>query len=277
MAQQPMYQQIADTIRRQIEGGELARGARLPTELELRSAYNASRNTIRDAIKRLAALGLVETRPGQGTFVTVNVDPFVTTMSADPRSAAGGGEGPSYLSAVSEAHRKPETTTPRVEVQIPPPEIQHRLRLPDDAQAVLRHQRRLIDDIPWSLQTSYYPMDFITKGATDLLIAQDMQPGTITYLNKVLGVRQIGYRDWVTVRQPNENEQRFFNIAHDTAVFEIFRTAFDQNKSPMRVTVTVCPADRNQLIYDIGDDLPDPKYGEETVREETHRKPDESD
>ena len=56
-------------------------GSRLPTELGLSDAYSASRNTIRDAIKRLTSQGLVETRPGQGTFVTRRIDPFVTVLS----------------------------------------------------------------------------------------------------------------------------------------------------------------------------------------------------
>jgi len=43
-------------------------------------------------------------------------------------------------------------------------------------------------------------------------------------------------------------------------MFEIFRTAFDQDKVPMRVTVTVFPTDRNQFIVNVGDDLPDPQY-----------------
>ena len=53
---QPMYQQIAEDLRKQIDGGALERGRQLPTELELRERYNASRNTIRDAIKRLISL-----------------------------------------------------------------------------------------------------------------------------------------------------------------------------------------------------------------------------
>ena len=77
----PMYRRIADDLRRQIESGELPRGAQLPTELELRDSYEASRNTIRDAIKWLITRGLVETRPGQGTFVIERIIPFVTTLS----------------------------------------------------------------------------------------------------------------------------------------------------------------------------------------------------
>ena len=63
---------------------------------------------------------------------------------------------------------------------------------------------------------------------------------------------------------PDDTEQRFFGIPHDLTVFEIFRTAFDQNRIPMRVTVTIFPTDRNQFIVNVGTDVPDPQYDEET-------------
>ena len=125
---------------------------------------------------------------------------------------------------------------------------------------VSRHESRYIDGIPWSLQTSFYPMDFVTKGATRLLMAQDIREGAVRYLGEAIGVRQVGYRDWITARVPDPNEQSFFGLAHDATVFEVFRTGFDQTKVPLRVTVTVWPADRNQFIVDVGDDLPGPEY-----------------
>ena len=162
------------------KSGALKRGAQLPTELQLREQYDASRNTIRDAIKRLTSLNLVETRPGQGTFVVKKVDPFVTTLSADPETGFGGGEGATFLSEVGARHRKPRHTVPKVEVQAPSDEIALRLRVPSGAQAVSRHQERYIDDIPWSLQTSFYPFEFVTSGkAPMLLMAQDIQPGVV--------------------------------------------------------------------------------------------------
>ncbi len=258
---QPMYQQIAEDLRTQIDSGAIARGSQLPTELELRERYDASRNTIRDAIKRLTGMGLVETKPGQGTFVTRKIDPFVTDLTADPKSGVGGGEGATYLSQVSEDHREPKTTSPKVEAQIPPQEIARRLRLANDAQVISRHQQRFIDGIPWSLQTSFYPMDFLIKGATRLLSAEDIVEGTVRYLASTIGLKQIGYRDWITARSPDGNEQKFFGIGHDSTVFEIFRTAFDQHGTPMRVTVTVFPTDRNQFILNVGD-VPDPRYDE---------------
>jgi GntR family transcriptional regulator len=231
MAPEPMYQQIADAIQQQIDEGQLERGAQLPTEGELREEFDASRNTIRDALKRLVSLGLVETRPGQGTFVKPNVDPFVTTLSGDPDP-----EG-------AEGSVDPESTCAS-----------------DDDQVVVRHERRFIDGIPWSLMTSFYPMKLVTMGATDLLVADDMTQGTVRYLASSINIRQRSYRDWITARAPDENEQKFFGISHGVTVFELYRTGFDQKGEPLRVTVSVFPVDRNQFIYDTGNP-PDPQYG----------------
>jgi GntR family transcriptional regulator len=259
MAARPMYQQIAEDLRAQIESGFLKPSAQLPTELELRERYNSSRNTIRDAIKRLTSLGLVETRPGQGTFVTRRVDPFVNILSGNP-TASGGAEGSAaYLSQVNQSHRRAEVSTPKVEIQVPSAEVTRRLRVMPSTQVVSRHERRYIDDIPWSLQTSFYPMDFVTKGATLLLMAEHIEGGAVHYLAETIGIGQVGYRDWITARVPDTNEQTFFEIAHDATVFEIFRTGFDQTGTPLRVTVTVWPADRNQFIVNAGD-VPDPEY-----------------
>src|SRR5689334_4712702 len=103
----PMYRQIAEDLRAQIESGQLEPGQQLRTELELRDHYGASRNTMRDAIKWLTNLGLVETRPGQGTFVVQKMDPFVTTLTGDPRTGWGGDEGAIYPSEVSTHNRRP--------------------------------------------------------------------------------------------------------------------------------------------------------------------------
>jgi GntR family transcriptional regulator len=257
---QPMYRQIADDLRGRIEAGELTKGAPLPTESDLREKYDASRNTIRDAIKRLTSIGLVETKAGQGTFVVQKIDPFVTTLTADPETGRGGGEGAQYLSEVSGQHRRPMASIPRVEIQVPDSEIALRLRIAPGIQVISRHQERFVDDLPWSLQTSFYPMDFVTRGNSPrLLMAEDIPDGVVRYLEETSGIKQVGYRDWITARTPDSSEQAFFRILHDSTIFEIFRTSFDQSGTPMRVTVTVFPADRNQFIVNIGT-VPDPQY-----------------
>jgi GntR family transcriptional regulator len=256
-----MYHQIADDLRQRIASGELEQGSQLPTELELRDAYGASRNTVRDAIKRLTSQGLVETRQGQGTYVTRAIDPFVTLLSPDPEIgvSSAGEESATYLSRVNEQHRKASASQPKVEVMPCPREIALRLRITPGDQVISRHQVRYIDEIPWLLQTSFYPLELLNAGATRLLIAQDIEEGTVKYLAETLHLEQVGYRDWVTARGADNNEQAFFGLTHDAAVFHVFRTAFDQHQTPMRVTVTVYPVDRNQLVFNFGD-VPDLQY-----------------
>ena len=131
------------------------------------------------------------------------------------------------------------------------------LDIPAGTQVVSRTQDRYIDRIPWSRQVSFYLMDFITKGATKLLMALDIEEGSVRYLDNEIGVRQTGYRDWITGRLATEEEQAFFGIGHNAAVFVDSRVAFDQNNTPMRLTVTIFPVDRNQLIVNVGPNVPE--------------------
>ena len=85
MADQPKYKEIADHLRQRIRSGEFIQGDKLPTEEDLGDTYEASRNTIRRAVERLAREGLAAKRPGQGTYVAIKVDPFVTVLSTNPR------------------------------------------------------------------------------------------------------------------------------------------------------------------------------------------------
>src|ERR1051326_1283050 len=124
----PMYRQIAEDLREQIESGALQRGQQLPTELELRERYNASRNTVRDAIKWLTTRALVETRPGQGTFVVQKIDPFVTPLSGEPN--AGALERAAYLSEVSLQNRKASYSSIQVEIQEATPDVASGLWVP---------------------------------------------------------------------------------------------------------------------------------------------------
>ncbi|WP_168582715.1 FadR/GntR family transcriptional regulator [Gephyromycinifex aptenodytis] len=65
-----VHAQIADHLRRLIVSGELQPGVALPGERELAARFEVSRNSLRQAIAYLEAMGLVETRHGAGVFVS---------------------------------------------------------------------------------------------------------------------------------------------------------------------------------------------------------------
>jgi GntR family transcriptional regulator len=248
-----MYRQIADDLRAKIESRTVPPGSQLPTEIELMEQYDASRNTVRDAIKLLITRGLVETRPGQGTFVVEKINPFVTTLTGDPSLGRDGTDV--YVAEARKSGRDSTTRAPRVEIQLADEVLADALRIEKGVQVVSRHQERFIEGTPWSLQTSFYPMALVLSGATRLIEATDIPEGAVAYLADVLNIKQVGYRDSIAVRPPDQQETAFFRIPADgrISVFVIFRIGFDQNGERFRLTVTVYPADRNRFLVNVGD------------------------
>jgi GntR family transcriptional regulator, transcriptional repressor for pyruvate dehydrogenase complex len=56
-------------IKRLIDSGELTPGSRLPSERDLAGMLNVSRPSLREALRALSFLGIIETRHGNGNFL----------------------------------------------------------------------------------------------------------------------------------------------------------------------------------------------------------------
>ncbi|MDR5823303.1 FadR/GntR family transcriptional regulator [Caballeronia sp. LZ043] len=78
---------MVDAVRAQIDASELKAGARLPTEAEMVQHYGVSRTVVREALSRLQAEGLVETRHGIGTFICESAAPPL--LQIDPADVPG--------------------------------------------------------------------------------------------------------------------------------------------------------------------------------------------
>lgn len=104
-----LYRQIADQLRALIQSGELAVGAKLPTERELAARLGVSRPSVREALIALEVEGLVEVRMSSGIYVTAR----------EPLQRVDTGHGPlesirarqlieGELAAVAAAHSSPQ-------------------------------------------------------------------------------------------------------------------------------------------------------------------------
>lgn len=71
-----LYEQLVSKLEEQIISGELQSGDKLPSENTLAKENNVSRVTVRQALKLLAEMGLIETKKGIGSFVTES-DPYL--------------------------------------------------------------------------------------------------------------------------------------------------------------------------------------------------------
>jgi GntR family transcriptional regulator, arabinose operon transcriptional repressor len=65
----PKYKQIAHALRKQIVTSVYSRGDKLPSDSELSKQFDSSRLTVIRALRQLETEGLVERRPGSGTYI----------------------------------------------------------------------------------------------------------------------------------------------------------------------------------------------------------------
>ena len=72
MALRQRYEQVADRIAADIRAGRFAPGERLPSERDLARRLEVGRASVREAIAALQVSGMIETRPGSGSFVAAN-------------------------------------------------------------------------------------------------------------------------------------------------------------------------------------------------------------
>ena len=77
-----IYEEIVRQVKAMIAEGRLKGGDRLPPERDLADKFVVSRTSVREALRALESLGLVEIRPGEGTFVRqVSIDSLIEPLA----------------------------------------------------------------------------------------------------------------------------------------------------------------------------------------------------
>jgi len=77
-----IYQSVIEQFIGLIREGKLKVGEKLPPERTLAEMFNVSRASIREAFSAMEIIGLIEVRPGDGSFVTnLNMAPFINTIA----------------------------------------------------------------------------------------------------------------------------------------------------------------------------------------------------
>jgi GntR family transcriptional regulator len=127
------------------------------------------------------------------------------------------------------------------------PHVAYRLHIAEGDSVWFRQMWRHIDEVPWSIEASYYPDDLV-KG-TELTEQSDVGRGGIRVLAE-LGHEQVGYTDEIRTRMPHDDESEYFDLDGTVPVMEHWRTAYSHER-PIRTTQTVFPGDRNLLRYEV--------------------------
>ncbi|MCZ4123554.1 GntR family transcriptional regulator [Streptomyces sp. H39-S7] len=243
-------QQVAADLRAQIESGDLAPGAELPSEAALMASYKFSRETVRAGVRTLIEEGLVIASQGSGKFVREAYPPVVwnwTTLESRKLHEADGGRwGDQWATAIASDGR-----APRLDVQVsivdPPTAVRELLQLEAGSLAVVRRRVRYVDNRPYALADSYFPQELVA--GTPLMEPRDVSaPGGVLAAS---GLIQATYRDEIAVRMPTMQEAQKLALPAATPVAEHTRTGYDQDGKPLRCMVSILPGDRHVIRYEV--------------------------
>ncbi|MCG5211730.1 GntR family transcriptional regulator [Streptosporangium sp. KLBMP 9127] len=246
MARSTLYQQVASELRRAIYSGDLGPGDQLPTEADLMHLHRVSRNTVRLALGELVNEGLVTRTPRRGTIVR-DRRPLLMYPQRELQPQPAHSPREAFGFAVSQEGREPSQ---KIEVSIvePPEEIAIRLELPDQGLAVVRRRLRFVDGQPYNTNDSYFPQALVAD--SEIVRPVDIMRGANLVLEE-LGHPQVRVVDDISARMPTPTEVRRLELEPGTPVIEYLRVGYDADDIPVRVAISVLPADKHLIRYEL--------------------------
>ncbi|MHA3066553.1 GntR family transcriptional regulator [Lacticaseibacillus saniviri] len=147
----PVYIQIHNQIKQDIEAGKWKIGDRIPSERDLAVTFGVSRMTLRQAVQTLVDEGVLERRIGAGTYVaSQKVQEKVSGVT-------------SFTDLMLTQGKQPSSKTISYHVAKPSLSEIEKLKLPEDAQVLRMERIRYADDVPISFEVATVPYSLISS------------------------------------------------------------------------------------------------------------------
>jgi GntR family transcriptional regulator len=235
-------------LRQSIESGVLGPGERIASERELARRYGTARNTAREAIKLLAAAGLVVVEHGRGVFVRAR-GPLIRMGSDRYSPRHRDADLPPFRAECARQGKEGVVEMITVERVEPPTDIAERLGLSTDSKSVVRRESvAYADDDAVHRVTTWIP--WATAEGTGLTEPDPGHPHGIYGVLEDQGHTMTRLREEVSARMPNPDEQEFLRIPPGVPVLDVLHTSINQANEAYELTRFVMRADLTGLLYD---------------------------
>jgi GntR family transcriptional regulator len=231
----PRYLQIAERLRERIQGGTLARGARLTNQRTLAREFGVALMTLRQALELLERDGLVRRRHGLGTFIASRLIDYdilhFRTFAED-------------LSARGEA-----VETRLLGTRFAPPDrrVTQGLGSPEGEAVFVLDRLRLVDQQPMSYQRSFLPTSIGREVAKADLAVTPLRD----FLRFKLGIEVTRARETVYAVTLRREEARRLGCPPGSAAFRSERISWAADGAPVVFDRVFIPGDRFRITREL--------------------------
>ncbi|MBA2175040.1 GntR family transcriptional regulator [Halobacillus locisalis] len=200
----PLYRRIAQQIKKEIESGQWKQGDSIPAELHLSEKYEASRVTVRQAIKVLVEEGLLEKIQGSGTYVKEQkIEHNIFELI-------------SFTEEMRSLSKEPVNRVLDFQLIHPPDHVQRKLKLSDNEKVFYVRRQRLVDEVPYVLEDTYLPVNLFPN-----LSYQIMTGSKYDYIEKEVGKKiKDSFQEVIPVL-PSEDIAEALTVNVDTPILKI--------------------------------------------------------
>ena len=212
----PLYQQLVDEIKSQIDSGILKENDRIMTETELSDAYEVSRITVRKAISVLVDEDYLVKQQGIGTFVGVK------RLSRSINSFMGFTQ---FCEATGMKASSILLTADSIEATI---SECGKLGITEGSRVIRIRRVRCCNGIPVIVEENKFPSKY------SFLIAEDLT-GSIYEILKNHGIFPVGGSKIIDVCYATEEEQKLLNLETSQALLLQKDTAHDANDEQIHI------------------------------------------
>ncbi len=226
----PLYLQLAELIRTQINEGLIATGDALPSERELSETAGISRVTVRKGIEALLREGMLSRRHGSGTFIAPRIEQptaLLAGFSAD---------------MINRGHKPGSIWIERAS-GLPTPEEAMALSLTLD-QKVHRFARvRTADDEPLAIERAVVPA---------ALLPQPDEVDVSLYARlEARGLRPVRGLQRLQASLATAREAALLSVPTGAAILRIERRSFLANGTPVEFTRSAYRGDRYDFVTEV--------------------------
>ncbi|WP_027417206.1 GntR family transcriptional regulator [Aneurinibacillus terranovensis] len=223
----PLYYQLEEYIRSQINSGAMKPKEAIPSEREISEELGISRMTVRQAITNLVNDGLLVRHKGKGTFV------------AEKKFE----KGPSVFSFTEEMRRRNLRPSARIiEMKTIPAggSMAEQLEIPTGESVYEICRLRLADDEPMAIETAYIPVRYIPGLNEQLLAAK----GSLYELLHENGIKLRQVERTLEASLATANEAKLLNIKSKTAVLLVKGRTYSEEGKVIEFVKSIYRGDR---------------------------------